>query len=70
MWRSYMIYKCKQCGFERKTDRKIYKFDDDQYHMQAYSEDKEMRESQSRAQSGPCPRCGADCLTFDRWSRW
>ncbi len=70
MWKSYMIYRCKQCGFERKTNRRIYRFDDDHYHMEAYINDPDMRRPQAAAQSEPCPACGDKFLTFDRWSQW
>ena len=70
MWKSYMVYKCEKCGFERKTDRRITRFDDDNYHMESYNNSPEMHESQSRAQNGPCPDCGNKFLSFARWSEY
>ena len=67
MWKSYMVYKCRACGFEQKTDQKIYRFDDDNSHMKAYSNNRDMQESRSRASSAPWQDCGNDNLDFAGW---
>lgn len=71
MWKQYMVYHCPKCGYEKKTSRKIYRFDDDGHHYREFHEDRDMKDALRAIQLSECPECGSEKgLTFKEWSDW
>lgn len=68
MWRSRAVYKCPSCGFIRKTERMIYKFDADDMHWDAYAGSPDMIDASRAAQEQPCPKCKqTNFFDFHTW---
>jgi predicted RNA-binding Zn-ribbon protein involved in translation (DUF1610 family) len=71
MDRRYMVYQCPNCGHERKTSMRIYKFDEDYGHYESYINDGRMIKATDKAKFDPCPKCGSkESFTYVKWSMY
>ena len=67
MWRIYKVAQCDKCKHEVTTRNKVYKYDDDEYHDQAFRSEQSMVDDVESLRNSLCPKCGGS-MSLWGWS--
>ncbi len=68
MWKEYALFKCSNCGFLRKSSIRVYKYDEDGFHYEAFSKSSSHVNALEKARKCTCPKCKSETpFTFVGW---